>query len=113
MAKKKKKLNFYSTNPDAYFEDEWEDDLETPDKKEQILRVSLDRKKRNGKEVSLVKGFIGHEDDLKDLSKLLKRKCGVGGSTKDQEIIIQGNMVDKIVDILLIEGYSKTKRSGG
>lgn len=112
MAKKKKKLNFYSTDPDMeWFDDD--DTIETLPVQQQKLRVMRDRKQRKGKEVTLVTGFIGTDVDLKDLGKTLKSKCGVGGSTKDNEIILQGNWVEKVVDLLKQMGYSQTKRVGG
>lgn len=108
-----KKRTFYSTNPD------WEPDFgdddtqDTLDPSEQKLYVMIDRKKRRGKEVTLVTGFVGSDDDLKDIGKFLKSKCGVGGSVKDGEIIIQGNHRDKVVDLLKGKGYTKVKKSGG
>ena len=109
---KRKKLNFYSTDPDYVYDDGQEDDVNTAPPEKQSLKVWIDRKKRRGKEVTLVTGFFGTEDDLKALGKLLKSKCGVGGSAKDGEIIIQGNQRDKVMDILLAEGY-KAKKAGG
>lgn len=115
MGKKNKKKRIgvvYSTNPDhsyAYEEPEEMDDI-APN--QQRLRVLIDRKKRRGKEVTLVTGFVGSSDSLKSLGKLLKTKCGVGGSAKDGEILIQGNHRDKVVDILIKEGYRNTKKSG-
>ncbi len=116
MAKKNKKNRsgiVFSTNPDFEYSYNEDDEIETLPKEEQRLRVLIDRKKRKGKEVTLVKGFEGLDDDLKDLGKLLKTKCGVGGSVKDGEILIQGNHRDKVVDLLLKAGYTKTKKSGG
>lgn len=110
MAKKKKNI-VYSTNPDFEYEDE-EQELETLPPEEQLLYVSIDRKKRKGKEVTLIEGFEGTDDDLKTLAKVLKSSCGVGGTAKDGEILIQGNFRDKIMDILAEKGY-KTKRKGG
>lgn len=113
MSKKKKKLNFYSTNPNVEWNDEEEEIIETLAPNKQKLRVQLDRKQRKGKEVTLITGFIGTEEDLKALGKLLKNKCGVGGSAKDAEIIIQGNQVQKVLDLLLQQGYKQSKKSGG
>lgn len=110
MAKKKKNI-VYSTNPDFEYEEE-ENELETLPPEEQLLYVSIDRKKRKGKEVTLIEGFEGTDDDLKTLAKVLKSSCGVGGTVKDGEILIQGNFRDKIMDILAEKGY-KTKRKGG
>lgn len=110
---KKERINIvYSTNPDFKFDYEEEDAHETLDPARQTLYVSIDRKQRAGKEVTLIEGFIGSDDDLKELGKLLKSKCGVGGTAKDGEIIVQGNFRDKIVAILEKEGY-KVKRKGG
>ncbi|MCP4438980.1 MAG: translation initiation factor [Aureispira sp.] len=112
MAKKKKKLNFYSTDPDFVWDDD-NDVEETLNPNQQKLRVQLDRKQRKGKDVTLVTGFVGTDDDLKDLGKTLKSKCGVGGSAKNGEIIVQGNNVLKVVELLKGLGYSNTKKSGG
>ncbi|MFB6340506.1 translation initiation factor [Saccharicrinis sp. FJH62] len=109
----KKRLGMvYSSNPDYNYEADDENLEETPDNNKQDLRVLRDSKKRKGKTVTLVTGFIGHDDDLKELGKLLKTKCGVGGTVKDGEIMIQGDFRDKIYDILKSEGY-KVKKAGG
>ena len=107
-----KKRTFYSTNPDWKPDFDEDEDQETLDPSEQKLYVMIDRKKRRGKEVTLVTGFVGSNDDLKDIGKFLKSKCGVGGSVKDGEVIIQGNHRDKIVDLLKDKGYTKVKKSG-
>jgi translation initiation factor 1 len=110
---KKERLNVvYSTNPNFSYEEENEESQETLAPNQQLLYVSLDRKQRGGKEVTLVEGFVGSDDDLKELGKLLKSKCGVGGSAKDNEIIIQGSFRDKVMELLVKEGY-KVKRKGG
>ena len=95
----------YSTNPDFNYEYDEEEQQETLPPEEQKLKISLDNKKRKGKTVTLISGFIGTEDDLKALAKFLKTKCGVGGSAKEGEIIIQGNFLKKIEDLLINSGY--------
>jgi translation initiation factor 1 len=116
MSKKNKNRQsgiVYSTNPDFEFSsDNSEDESDTP-AQEQNLRVFLDRKQRAGKEVTLVSGFQGSEETLKELGKFLKSRCGVGGSVKDGEIILQGNHRDKVLQLLIEKGYKNTKKSGG
>jgi translation initiation factor 1 len=102
----------YSTNPDFQYTDNHASDESTLPARQQDLRVMLDRKQRKGKSVTLITGFIGKEDDLKELGKLLKAKCGVGGTVKDGEIMVQGDFRDKILQILLSEGY-RAKKAGG
>lgn len=116
MAKKNKSRRtgiVFSTDPDHNYEYESDNQEETMAKSDQKLRVMIDRKKRRGKEVTLVVGYVGNPQDIKELGKLLKSKCGVGGSVKDKEIIIQGNQRDKVVKLLLEQGYTQTKASGG
>lgn len=99
---------YYSTNPDAMRPEEPEvPETLAPDR--QKLRVSIERHHRGGKTVTLVKGFVGSDDDLNDLAKQLKTRCGTGGSAKDGEIIIQGEHKEKIVSFLLQLGYKNTK----
>ena len=106
----KDRLNIvYSTNPDFAYQTESEDEQETIDKEKQNLRVSIEKKNRGGKTATVVKGFTGSEVDLKDLAKLLKTRCGVGGAAKDGEIIIQGDLREKVVELLRKEGYVRTK----
>lgn len=102
----------YSTNPEYRFENDAENEAETVAPQKQNLVVQLDRKQRKGKSVTLITGFVGKDDDLKELAKLLKTKCGVGGSAKDGEILIQGDFCVKVIEILKMAGY-KVKRSGG
>lgn len=115
MAKKQKdRINVvYSTNPDFQYQSEEEENQETLPNNEQKLYVSIDKKQRAGKEVTLIEGFVGDDEDLKDLGKTLKSKCGVGGTSKDGEILIQGNFKDKIFDLLIKEGFTQTKKKGG
>ncbi|MDG1914652.1 MAG: translation initiation factor [Crocinitomix sp.] len=113
MAKKKKRIDIvYSTNPNFGYDDGEEEEEETLEPNQQDLRVLVDRKQRKGKEVTLVTGFVGTDEDLKDLGKSIKQKCGVGGAVKNGEIMIQGNVVKKVLDILHKSGY-KAKQSGG
>jgi translation initiation factor 1 len=102
----------YSTNPDFRYETEGKGEGKTLPTQQQKLIVSLDRKQRKGKSVTLVKGFIGTEEDLKELGRVLKTKCGVGGSVKNGEILIQGDFCSRVIEILQQENY-KVKRSGG
>lgn len=117
MAKKNKRDQgragvVYSTNSTYKYEYPDEKEAKTLLKKEQQLKVMLDKKSRGGKQVTLVDGFVGTDDDLKDLGKMLKSKCGVGGSAKDGEILIQGDHREKVIQLLTKEGYN-VKRVGG
>jgi len=116
MAKKKmKKLDLdgfvFSTNSNFEFDDNIEED-ETLKPNQQKIIARLEKKGRAGKTVTIVEGFVGSEEDLKDLAKTLKNKCGTGGSVKDGEIIMQGDVRNKVVEILKKESYN-VKRSGG
>ena len=121
MAKKKNKKEgnslVYTTNESGnpFFNNLFvgDDDEESTPKSKMIVRVSRDRKNRGGKEVSLIEGLDLSETELNDLAKMLKSKCGVGGAAKEGEIIIQGNHVDRIVQMLIKEGFKNTKRKGG
>ena len=99
----------FSTNPDYKYETSTEAETETLDPSKQNLKVWLDRLK-GGRVATVVRGFVGSDDDLEELGKLLKRKIGVGGSVKEGQIIIQGENRDRILQILLDEGYSRTKK---
>ena len=96
----------YSTNPDFQYETPAEAEAETLSPAKQRLIVSIDRRNRGGKQVTLVTGFTGTADDLKELGKTLKTKCGVGGTAKDGEITIQGDLRDKVVALLKDMGYN-------
>lgn len=102
----------YSTNPDFNPEQREENKTETLPPQQQDIRVMRDSKQRGGKTVTLVKGFVGSEEDLEKLTKILKTKCGAGGNAKDGEIIIQGDKRTQVMNILLKEGY-KVKLAGG
>ena len=95
----------YSTNPDFSFQTNEPAAPETLPSRQQQLRVQLDKKQRGGKQVTLITGFQGRDEDLQTLGKLLKTKCGVGGSAKDGEIVVQGDFRAKVLEILLKEGY--------
>ena len=95
----------YSTNPDFEFNYQEDQQPETLDPIKQSLRILLDKKSRAGKQVTLITGFIGKEDDLKDLAKIIKTKCSVGGAVKDGEIIIQGDFREKASTILKSLSY--------
>jgi len=102
----------YSTNPDFVYNDGSMHEPDTPLPRQQDLRVSLDKKLRGGKKVTLITGFTGKTDDLKALGNMLKIKCGTGGSVKDGEILIQGDFRERIMRLLQESGY-KAKKSGG
>ena len=101
----------YSTNPDFIF-DYSEEEPETLEPAKQNLRVMLDKKQRAGKKVTLITGFQGSDFELAALGKELKSACGVGGSVKDGEILLQGDFREKVLALLLQKGYNKTKISG-
>lgn len=96
----------YSTNPDFKYETPVEEEVQTLPAAQQKLIVSIDRRARAGKQVTLVSGFVGKEEDLAALAKTLKTKCGVGGSAKDGEILIQGDWRDRVVTLLKSLGYN-------
>lgn len=117
MSKKSKKKRVgivYSTNPD--YEYSYEDEnpfAKIGGAKASSLRVSPERKGRGGKTVTIIRGYAGNSEDLKKLGKELKQSCGVGGSVKQGEIILQGDHVDQVVKKLLDLGYPNAKRGGG
>ncbi len=100
----------YSTNQDFDYSNE-DNNIETISESQQKLKIWLDRKKGN-KLVTVVKGYIGNNDDLKELGKFLKSKCGAGGSVKNNEILIQGDFRDKVLNLLKNAGYG-AKKAGG
>lgn len=118
MAKEKKKIIsdfggiMYSTDPSFVYEDNQPESDEQLSNAQQDLRVTLDRKNRGGKAVTLITGYRGADEQLQVLAKFLKSKCGVGGAAKEGEILIQGDFRDKVILLLQKEGY-KVKKSGG
>ncbi len=113
MSKKKNLTGvIYSTNPDFEYTYEEDELTETLPPQQQTLKIQLDKKQRSGKQVTLITDFIGTEEDLNVLCKELKAKCGVGGSCKDNEILLQGDHREKVTKYLQEKGY-KTKRIGG
>ena len=106
----KERLNVvYSTNPNFQYITDEKEEIDTLPKQQQKLRVSIEKNHRGGKTVTIVKNFIGTDEDIKELGRLLKTKCGVGGSVKDGEILVQGEFKEKIIDLLKKEGYTQTK----
>jgi translation initiation factor 1 len=103
----------YSTDPNAKLESNEVSEEETLSPGQQKLRIWLETKHRGGKAVSVVQGFVGKTEDLEAIGKQLKNACGTGGSVKDGEIIIQGEHREKILQWLLKNGYSQTKKAGG
>ena len=107
--RKKRAGVVYSTNPKYEYSDDSQEETDTLPKNQQKLRLNMERAGRGGKTVTLIKGFVGSEEDITALCKLLKQKCGVGGSVKDGEIIIQGDHRQRLIEILKKEGYTQTK----
>lgn len=106
----KKRLGVvFSTNPGFVFDEEEEAVYATLSPSEQKLRVRIEKNGRGGKTVTVVKGFVGTDEDIKSLAKNLKTKCGVGGSVKDGDVIIQGDLKEKVVSLLLAMGYRDSK----
>ncbi len=111
--KKLREGTVYSTDPDFEYQyNENTEGVEDSPKAQQKLRIHLDRLKGN-KEATVVSGFVGTTETLEILGKLLKTKCGVGGTVKDGEIQLQGNHRDKVLQLLITEGYVNTKKAGG
>jgi translation initiation factor 1 len=102
----------YSTNPDYHYEEDEQEEVISLPPSQQKLYLSLDRKQRKGKKVTLVTGFVGNDDDLKTLGKRLKTTCGSGGTVKDGEILIQGDFREKVKAMLEKESF-KVKLHGG
>jgi len=99
----------FSTDPNFQFAEQNEN-IETILPKQQKLKIRLDTKQRAGKVVTLIEGFVGKNEDLEELGKKLKSFCGTGGSSKDGEIIVQGDHRDKVLQWLIKNGYSSSKK---
>ena len=99
----------YSTNPDYNYDEGTPEEPQTLPAPQQQLRVSIEKSGRGGKVVTIVRGFVGSADDLKALAKWLKTHCGVGGSQKEGEVLIQGNLREKVVELLRSKGYTATR----
>lgn len=99
----------FSTNPDYQYEYQEEKEEQTLPDNQQKLRIRMEKNNRGGKTVTVISGFIGKSDDIKELGRRLKTAVGVGGSVKDGDIIIQGDMRERIVSLLKSWGYSQTK----
>lgn len=110
MSKKERSGIVYSTNPDFEYENQSENEIFTLPNNEQKIYVSLDKKQRAGKSVTLIEGFVGQAEDLKQLEKKLKNLCGVGGTSKDNVILIQGDFKEKIFLHLQKENYNVKKK---
>lgn len=102
----KDRLNVvFSTNPDFKYDEGEEDTLETLPNNKQNLRIELDKRNRKGKAVTLITGYVGSDEDLSQLARMLKTKCGSGGSSRCGEILIQGDFRQKVNELLIKEGY--------
>jgi len=113
MQKKKNVTGIvYSTKPDFEYTYSNASEADTLPPQQQELRIFIEKKHRGGKTASVIKGYVGKKDDMEILAKLIKAKCGTGGSVKDGEIIIQGDFRDKILELLISNGY-KAKKAGG
>ena len=100
----------YSTNPNFHFDDEPEEPVTLPPA-QQKLHVRMERSGRGGKTVTVVENFVGSDDDLADLCKMLKTKCGIGGSAKEGQIILQRDFRERVANILSAAGYKVTGAS--
>lgn len=106
----KSRLNIvYSTNPDYKYDEGEEDEVPASPKEKQQVRVKLDRRNRGGKTVTLITGVEGSDDEIAALAAKLKSKIGTGGSAKDGEIIIQGDFRNRVQELLVKEGYTKSR----